>query len=160
MWKSTENKVIIKIIIIIIFSIFLSLVGVLMSRLISYINIHHLFAEHIISYRFLSSNLQAGVFVFGGEIWHFHIQRWWNMEEAPKLIFTTQDRWSVPLKCVLDILQREEAFTVKEYNHTHTYPPRSSNQSASTRRAQLSVAAKAVRPTDLLNHVKTWVNID
>ena len=35
------------------------------------------------------------------------------------------------------------------------YPPRSSNQSASTRRAQLSVAAKAVRPTDLLNHVKT-----
>ena len=60
--------IIIVIIIIIIFSIFLSLVGVLMSRLISYINIHHLFAEHIISYRFLSSKLQAGVFVFGGEI--------------------------------------------------------------------------------------------
>ena len=33
--------------------------------------------------------------------------------------------------------------------------PRSSNQSASTRRAQPIVAAKAVRPTDLLNHVKT-----
>ena len=31
------------------------------------------------------------------------------------------------------------------------YPPRSSNQSASTRRAQLSIAAKVVRPTDLLN---------
>ena len=31
------------------------------------------------------------------------------------------------------------------------YPPRSSNQSASTRRARLSVAAKVVRPTDLLN---------
>ena len=28
-------------------------------------------------------------------------------------------------------------------------------QSASTRRAQPSVAAKVVRPTDLLNHVKT-----
>ena len=41
------------------------------------------------------------------------------------------------------------------------YPPRSFNQSASTRRAQLSVAAKAVRSTDLLNHnVKTWVNTD
>ena len=36
------------------------------------------------------------------------------------------------------------------------YPPRSSKQSASTRRAQLSVAAKVVRPTDPLNHnVKT-----
>ena len=46
-------------------------------------------------------------------------------------------------------LSREEA-----------YPPRSSNQSVSTRRAQLSVTAKAVRPTDLLNHVKTWVNTD
>ena len=41
------------------------------------------------------------------------------------------------------------------------YPPRSFNQSAPTRRAQLSVAAKAVRSTDLPNHhVKTWVNND
>ena len=31
------------------------------------------------------------------------------------------------------------------------YPPRSSNQSASMRRAQLSVRAKAIRPTGLLN---------
>ena len=38
------------------------------------------------------------------------------------------------------------------------YPPRSSNQSVSTRRAQLSIAAEAIRPTELLNHVKTWVN--
>ena len=38
--------------------------------------------------------------------------------------------------------------------------PQSSSQSASTWRAQLSVAAKAVRPTDLLNYVKTWVNTD
>ena len=36
-----------------------------------------------------------------------------------------------------------------------TCPPRSSNQRASTRRAHLSVAAKAVRPPDLLNHVNT-----
>ena len=40
------------------------------------------------------------------------------------------------------------------------YPPSSLNQSASMRRAQLSVAAKAVRPKDLLNYVKTWVNTD
>ena len=40
------------------------------------------------------------------------------------------------------------------------YPPRSSNQSASTRRAQLSVTAKAVGPTDLLNQIKAWVNTD
>ena len=36
------------------------------------------------------------------------------------------------------------------------YPSRSSSQSASTSRAQLRVAAKAVRSTDFLNHnVKT-----
>ena len=41
------------------------------------------------------------------------------------------------------------------------YPPRSFNQSASTRRAQLSVAGKTVRSADLLNdNVKTWVNTD
>ena len=39
-----------------------------LGRLISYISIYHLFAERIISYRFLSSNRAAGVFVFGGEI--------------------------------------------------------------------------------------------
>ena len=35
------------------------------------------------------------------------------------------------------------------------YPVRSSNQTASTRRAQLSIAAKVVRQTDLLNNVRT-----
>ena len=34
---------------------------------------------------------------------------------------TTQDRWVVPLKYVSDIFQTKEAFTVKEYKHTHTY---------------------------------------
>ena len=43
------------------------------------------------------------------------------MAEAPKWIFTTRDRWSVPLKYVLDILQSEEAFTVAEYKYTHTH---------------------------------------
>ena len=32
------------------------------------------------------------------------------------------------------------------------YPPRSSNQSASMRKAQLNIAAKAIRPTYLLNN--------
>ena len=32
------------------------------------INIYHLFAERLISYRFLTSKRAAGVFVFGGEI--------------------------------------------------------------------------------------------
>ena len=34
------------------------------------------------------------------------------------------------------------------------FPPRSFYPSASTRRAQLSIAAKVVRPTDLLNNVR------
>ena len=34
-------------------------------------------------------------------------------------MFTTQDRWSVSLKYISDILQSEEAFTVAEYKHTH-----------------------------------------
>ena len=41
------------------------------------------------------------------------------------------------------------------YRGEGAYPLRSSNQSASTKRAQLSVAAKVARPTDLLNNVKT-----
>ena len=41
------------------------------------------------------------------------------------------------------------------------YPPRGFNQSASTRRAQRSVTAKAFRSTDLFNHnIKTSVNTD
>ena len=35
------------------------------------------------------------------------------------------------------------------------YPPTSSNQSVLMRRAQLSIAAKVVRPTDLFNNVKS-----
>ena len=40
------------------------------------------------------------------------------------------------------------------------FPTRSFCPSASTRRAQLRVAAKVVRPTDLLNNVKYWFNTD
>ena len=51
------------------------------------------------------------------------------------------------MSCVYAVLVCEILFLLNKR--------RSSNQSASTRRAQLSVTAKAVRPTDLLNHVKT-----
>ena len=40
------------------------------------------------------------------------------------------------------------------------FPPRSFYPSASTRRAQLSIAAKVVRPTDLLNNFKYLVSTD
>ena len=40
------------------------------------------------------------------------------------------------------------------------FPPRSFKPSASTRRAQLSVAAKVVRPTNLLKNVRYWFTID
>ena len=40
------------------------------------------------------------------------------------------------------------------------FPPRSFYPSALTRRAQMSVTPKVVRPTDLLNNVKSWVNTD
>ena len=40
------------------------------------------------------------------------------------------------------------------------FPPRSFYPCASTRRAQLSVAAKVVRPTDLLKNVRYWFIID
>ena len=40
------------------------------------------------------------------------------------------------------------------------FPPRSFKPSASTRRAQLSVAAKVVRQTDLLKNVRYWFIID
>ena len=40
---------------------------------------------------------------------------------STQIIFTTQDRCSVPLKHVLDILQLEEGFTVEEYKHTQTH---------------------------------------
>ena len=43
-----------------------------------------------------------------------------NLAEASSKIFTTQDRWSVPLTYVSDILQMEEAFTGEEYTHKHT----------------------------------------
>ena len=84
------------------------------GRLISCINIYNLFAGHQYIIWF---SLQF----FGGEIWHFQMWRWRNLAEAPREISKTQDRWCVPLKYVLDILQSEEIFTVEEYKHTHTH---------------------------------------
>ena len=73
------------------------------------------------------------------------------------------------LKHVSDILQTEEAFTVKEYTHTHTHTESAPLDgthldavrgliqtkrfcpSVSTKRAQLSIAATTVWSTDLFN---------
>ena len=45
------------------------------GRLISYIKIYHLFASYQYIISFPLQVLVAGVFVFGGEIWHFQIRR-------------------------------------------------------------------------------------
>ena len=90
--------------------------------LISYINIYHLFTgfQDIISF-FLSSSCLLEFSLLEVKTWHFLIQRWRNLTEEPSRIFATQDRWSVPLKYVSDILQTEEAFTVEEYTHSHIH---------------------------------------
>ena len=51
--------------------------------LMSYINIYLLYADDIISNRFLSSLEWSGVFVFGSETWHFWTRRWRNLAESP-----------------------------------------------------------------------------
>ena len=48
------------------------------GRLISNINLYHLFAEHYISF-FLQFRV-GWSFVFGGKIWHFQIRRWRNLD--------------------------------------------------------------------------------
>ena len=45
------------------------------GRLISYIKIYHLFAGYQYIISFPLQVVVAGVFVFGGEIWHFQIRR-------------------------------------------------------------------------------------
>ena len=45
------------------------------GRLISYIKIYHLFASYQYIISFPLQVLVAGVFVFGGEIWHFQTRR-------------------------------------------------------------------------------------
>ena len=72
-----------------------------------------------ISYRFLSSLRLAGVFVFGGGIWHFRILGWGGLAGAQRIMLAAWHRW--PLRHVSDILQAEEAFTVEEYKHTNTH---------------------------------------
>ena len=106
--------------------------------LVSFRHLSVCWVAHIYLYQYKSS--------FCGTIYHivlspvvcvleFHLWKWkmkWrrgNLAEAPGMILTTQDCWSIPLNYVLDTLQTEEAFTVKEYKdrqtdthtHTHTY---------------------------------------
>ena len=62
--------------------------------------------------------------------WSFRLWRWnvtfldteiKELGEAPSIILTTQDRWSVPSSMSKTLLQTKEAFMVKEYKHTHTH---------------------------------------
>ena len=57
-------------------------------------------------------------FVFGDEIWHFQIPRWKNLAEAPRLIFTTQDRLSVPSSMSRTSRRRKKP---SRWKNTHTY---------------------------------------
>ena len=108
--------------------------------LVSFRHLSVCWVAHIYLYQYIS--------IFCGTIYHivlslvvcvleFHLWKWkmkWrrgNLAEAPGMILTTQDCWSIPLNYVLDTLQTEEAFTVKEYKdrqtdrqtdrHTHTH---------------------------------------
>ena len=109
-----------------VFSIFSSLVGFGSRQT----NILH---QYISSFRWLTSissfSLQfvgCWSFVFGGEIWHFKKRTWRNLTEAPRIILTTEDRWSVPSSMSQTSLQTEEALTVKEYKHKQTFSFRKS----------------------------------
>ena len=88
------------------------------------ISIYIIFLRSHISYSFLSTLCSLefpslwtfrgdihGIFRNGDEAtWQKHLE--W---------YSTQHRWSVPLKFVSDILQLEKAFTVEEYKKTHTH---------------------------------------
>ena len=72
------------------------------------------------------------------------------MNPSVLLNFVLQKEISTAISCISAPLRWNPPCRSKG-----AYPPRSFNQSASTRIAQLSVAATALWPTDLLNHVKT-----
>ena len=84
------------------------------------ISVYHLFTGPV--YHIVFSPVRAH--------WNFRLWMWSrtffdieirNLAEAPRLIFTTQDCWFLPLKYVSDILQTEKALTVEEYKHKHTH---------------------------------------
>ena len=63
----------------------------------------------------------AGVFVFADEIWHFQIPRWRSLAEATRLIFTTQDRWSLPSSMSQTSCRRKKPSQWKNINrHTNS----------------------------------------
>ena len=103
-----------------IFSIFSSLSAFVVCRLISYINIYHLFeCQHYIT-RFLSSSCQLEF-----SFLEVKYDRFRNRDEGtwqkPLEILTTKDRWSELLTYITDVVQPEETNRWKTINtHTHT----------------------------------------
>ena len=102
--------------------VFFRLLSVLVwGRLISYINIYHLFAGHQNITSFSLQFVLAGGFVFGGDIWHFQIWKWRNLVEASRKY--SQHK-------IIDLYLSSMSWTacsqstVEEYKHTHTHTHR------------------------------------
>ena len=97
------------------------------GRHISYVYIYFIFSwpENLIYiiYHIVSLQLSTGwSFVIWGEIWHFQIPRWRNLAEAPRLIFTKQDHWSVPSSMSWTSCRRKKPSGWKNiHTHTHTH---------------------------------------
>ena len=62
----------------------------------------------------------AGVFVFGGEIWHFQIRRWRNLAEAPSNTHSKRSLIRISQVCHRRLVVGKSQH-IKGYKHTHTY---------------------------------------
>ena len=92
------------------------------GRLLSYINMYNLFDGRQYIMLFSLQFVLAGPFVSRGEIWRFQITGWRNLAEAPRLIFTTQSRWSVPSSMSRTSCKGKKPSRWKNINtHTHTH---------------------------------------
>ena len=103
------------------------------GQLISYIYIYYPFAGtiyHIVFY-LVCQRLE---FRLWGWNMAFLGRRLRNLAEVFWIILTTQDDWPVLLSMLQAPLQMEEAFTVKEYKHTHIHLPPLTHKYTHTRR--------------------------
>ena len=78
-----------------------------------------------------------------------YVRNWWNGGRVKQNVHRCAQEEGVE-KPVIRYVRTPPRWS-PPYRGEEAYPPRSSNQSASTRRVQLSVVAEVIRPTDLLN---------
>ena len=103
-----------------IFIIFSSLPALIGCRLLSYNNIYNLFSRTQTIISFSLQFVGCWSFVFGSEIWHFWKRRGRNFAEAPSIIqHKIVDLY--PSGMSKTSMWTEEAFMVKDYQHTHTH---------------------------------------